>query len=365
MRVRRGGGGARRSAPASTCPTRAARSRPRSLGLLVLVAAAPSRAQLRAAAVALATGAAAAVAAAALPGVAALEGIAATASATAPSRWRSSSLLVRRRRDRHRARRRRAADAPADLAAAGSRRRPRWLAVAVAAGLVIGGLGERPSEPSSPPAPTRARLTTVSSNRYEYWRVGARAFAREPLTGLGRGRLPRRVAEASARSPRRCATPTRSRSRWPPSSGSSACSRFALLIAGVVVAARRGAPPRPRAAPPGRLRRLARVVPARLDRLGLAAARGDPAGGRRSRGRCIALGERRALSGSSRGRAASARRGGAGSPCACSRYSTPQAVEVVGLAPQHDLERAARSRSLCRRRLRRGRRDRCRAACRG
>ena len=76
------------------------------------------------------------------------------------------------------------------------------LAVAVAAGLVAGGLGERPSRAELAAGAEAGRLTTVSSNRYEYWRVGVEAFAREPLTGLGTGGFrtewlrERKIAEA-------------------------------------------------------------------------------------------------------------------------------------------------------------------------
>jgi O-antigen ligase len=58
--------------------------------------------------------------------------------------------------------------------------------VAVAAiGLVAGAVGERPSASELAAGARPTRLTTVSSNRYEYWRVGLRAFEREPITGLG------------------------------------------------------------------------------------------------------------------------------------------------------------------------------------
>ena len=60
-------------------------------------------------------------------------------------------------------------------------------AAAVAAGLVIGGLAERPSASELAAGAQAKRLTTVSSNRYEYWRVGLAAFADHPLRGLGAG----------------------------------------------------------------------------------------------------------------------------------------------------------------------------------
>ena len=54
-------------------------------------------------------------------------------------------------------------------------------------GLLIGGLASAPSEAELARGADTGRLETVSSNRYEYWRVGLDAFAREPLTGLGAG----------------------------------------------------------------------------------------------------------------------------------------------------------------------------------
>jgi hypothetical protein len=159
------------------------------LGLLVLVALAPSRAQLRAAALVLATGIAAAVCAAAFPTVAALEGTSgdrardgAIVLALLVVAAASASLVTLR-----------FARTGADVSDAG----PRWARhlrpVAAAAvclavlGLLIGGLGEKPSAADLARSADAGRLTTVSSNRYEYWRVGLNAFEREPLTGLGSG----------------------------------------------------------------------------------------------------------------------------------------------------------------------------------
>jgi len=52
---------------------------------------------------------------------------------------------------------------------------------------VIGGLAERPSAAELAAGAKPSRLTTVSSNRYEYWRVGLAAFADHPIGGLGAG----------------------------------------------------------------------------------------------------------------------------------------------------------------------------------
>jgi hypothetical protein len=155
------------------------------LGLVVLAAAAPSRAQLRAAALALAAGIVAAACSELLAGVSSLE-------ASAHERSRDGALLL------------------AVLIAAGAamawaiarargepEREPRWYgwlrptawaaSVAVAAGLLVGGLSERPSDRELAEGAGAARLTTVASNRYEYWRVALDAFRDEPLTGVGSG----------------------------------------------------------------------------------------------------------------------------------------------------------------------------------
>jgi len=150
------------------------------LGLVILVIAARSRTQLRAAAVALATGAAAAVAGAAFPGVASLEGghrardgaialaiLAAIAAAAAFAATRTPA------RD----------DA---LPWAGRLGRIAVaIVVAVGIGLVAGGLAEKPSAAELATGARAERLTTASSNRYEYWRVGLQAFGEHPLRGLG------------------------------------------------------------------------------------------------------------------------------------------------------------------------------------
>ena len=152
------------------------------LGLVVLVAAVPSRVQLRASAAALATGVAAALACAFLPGVASLSGthhdrdgalalvllalIAAAAGVYAARRPDGDGTLRFARRL-----------VPVTAA----------LVVAVAAGLIVAGLAEKPSAAELAAGARASRLTTVSSNRYEYWRVGLSAFADHPVQGLGAG----------------------------------------------------------------------------------------------------------------------------------------------------------------------------------
>jgi hypothetical protein len=153
------------------------------LGLVVLIALAPTRAQLRAAAVALATGVAAALACARFAGVASLGGTHRTRDGAVVlglllALAAGAALLTAR-------------EADADDPVLGH---PRWwrraaaaAVAAVAIGLVAGGLGERPSAAELGAGASASRLTTVSSNRYEYWRVGLRAFGRDPLQGLGSG----------------------------------------------------------------------------------------------------------------------------------------------------------------------------------
>jgi O-antigen ligase len=55
-------------------------------------------------------------------------------------------------------------------------------------GLVIGGLGEKADRGSKRlSSASAARLTTTSSQRYDFWRIGLDAFVDEPLTGVGAG----------------------------------------------------------------------------------------------------------------------------------------------------------------------------------
>jgi hypothetical protein len=155
------------------------------LGLLILIAATRSRLQLRAAVAALVTGALAAGCSAAFPGVAALEGPLA-------DRTRDGAIalallaLIAAIAGLSAARVRAAADDELPW----SRRLGPIAAGAVAAvavGLVVAGLGEKPSAAELGAGADPARITSVSSNRYEYWRVALQAFERHPLEGLGSG----------------------------------------------------------------------------------------------------------------------------------------------------------------------------------
>jgi hypothetical protein len=151
------------------------------LGLLVLVAAAPSREQVRAAGAVLLAAAAVAACSELLPGVSTVAG---------DGRSRDGAVLLAVLI---------VAGAVTSLVVArgGDGPNPAWYsrlapaawvaAAAVAASLVIGGLTERPSDRELAAGAGAARLTTVSSNRYEYWRVALNAFADHPLAGLGAG----------------------------------------------------------------------------------------------------------------------------------------------------------------------------------
>ena len=155
------------------------------LGLLILVAAAPSYAQLRAGVIALVAMGAASLCTAAFSGVASLEGSLHHREAEGAAVL--GILLVL-----------------AAVAAFGLRpKRPggdrplafaRYLGPAAAAitaavvlALALGGIGERATKAELAAGAGAGRLTTVNSNRYEYWRVAVNAFAHEPLTGLGAG----------------------------------------------------------------------------------------------------------------------------------------------------------------------------------
>ena len=159
------------------------------VGLAVLLAVAPTRSQLRAIAVALVTGVAAAGTSAAFSGFASFHGsladqkregaimlaILVVLVLAAGLSWAWASRAERRGRLK-----------TGRLAIA-----PRLPAVARAVlavtliGLVVGGLGERGEAELRKGAGQAGRLTTLKSTRYEYWRVGLRTFAENPLQGVG------------------------------------------------------------------------------------------------------------------------------------------------------------------------------------
>jgi O-Antigen ligase len=159
------------------------------VGLIVLLAAAPSWSQLRSAGIAVAAGVVVALACAGFPGVASLEGsidqretdgaialaiLVAVMLAAGFAQW----WACRAERD--------------GRAAAGqvphAGRLPALAAVVVViglAGLVAGGLGERGEADELSRREGAARLTSVESRRYDYWRVGLESFARHPFGGVG------------------------------------------------------------------------------------------------------------------------------------------------------------------------------------
>ncbi|HEY2638216.1 MAG TPA: O-antigen ligase family protein [Solirubrobacteraceae bacterium] len=158
-------------------------------GLLVLVAQAPGWAQLRAVALAAVTGVLGAVAAAPFGGVASLSGsltsrehagavvLVLELALVAAAALVTARLLALERRGR-------LGDDPVP----GARRLPALAAVVVGLGavaLVAGGLGEKGAHRAAQTGAHASRLTSVDSNRYDYWRAGVKAFAAHPLDGLG------------------------------------------------------------------------------------------------------------------------------------------------------------------------------------
>jgi hypothetical protein len=159
------------------------------LGLIVLLAAAPTWSQLRSAAVGVLAAVITSAAAAALPGVASLEGIASEQQRDGAIMLVclvvlvSCAALVMRRVV--------AGERGGSLRVGGvrsGRHLPAVAAVAVSlcvAGLIGGGLLERAD--ASDRGATPSRLASLQSLRYEYWGVGLAAFAEKPLLGHGSG----------------------------------------------------------------------------------------------------------------------------------------------------------------------------------
>jgi len=161
------------------------------VGLVVLLAAAPSWPQLRAMGISLGAGIVTAAIAAVLPGVASLEGSPGARERDGAIMLSVLILLMLV-----------AAGAQAWSVAAESRGRfdvgrlhvarrlPALAALALAlglAGLVAGGLGERGGREEVVRSHGAGRLASIESRRYDYWRVGLRAFVRHPLNGVGSG----------------------------------------------------------------------------------------------------------------------------------------------------------------------------------
>jgi hypothetical protein len=158
------------------------------VGLVALLALAPDgRAQLRALAVTLIPGAAAAVLAGALPAVRAMEGGMSTRRVEglvmllALAALAAAAALLTLRTAR--------AGTPGGRLALTRR----TAALAVAGVLLLGGvlaaaaLEARPESSSPAFGATGARLGSIDSNRYSYWRVALGTFADQPVQGIGSG----------------------------------------------------------------------------------------------------------------------------------------------------------------------------------
>ena len=161
------------------------------VGLLIVVAAAPVRPQLRAAALALVAGAIAGAVGSLLPGVADVEGslgdrkadgaimLAVLAVVAAAAAVLQARLAAAESRDPY-------PRAPLPFA----RLLPALAGLAVAAALAVivaGGLGERVERDELAERQGPARLASTESRRYDYWRVGLRSFADHPIRGAGPG----------------------------------------------------------------------------------------------------------------------------------------------------------------------------------
>ncbi len=161
------------------------------IGLIVVLAAAPSWSQLRAAGTVVGAGVIAAASSTAFPGVESLVG-------TVARRERDGAIMLAIVVAVMAA----AAFAQAWLGAAegkghvptgrlrGASRLPAVAAAAVClglTGLVVGGLGEKGRADQLSRRHGASRLTTIESRRYDYWRLGVKAFARHPLKGVGAG----------------------------------------------------------------------------------------------------------------------------------------------------------------------------------
>jgi hypothetical protein len=161
------------------------------VGLIVLLAAAPSWAQLRSAGSALAATIVVAAASEAFPAVSSLEGalgrreVEGAAMLAIVLLLSLAAALVQAHLGRAE---QQGAAATGRLGVAA--RLPAIAAAVVAlglAGLVLGGLAERGTTDEQSQRRGLARLGSVESRRYDYWRVGLEAYADQPLRGLGAG----------------------------------------------------------------------------------------------------------------------------------------------------------------------------------
>jgi hypothetical protein len=159
-------------------------------GIVVLLALAPTWPQLRAAGVGVLTSAAAAASAAGFPGVASLSGTIGQRESDGAIMLGILAVIVVgaallaaqavRAEGRGTAR-------IGVLPEAGRLRALAWVAaVFCVVGLVAGSISEKDHGRQTPRA-APSRLTSLTSLRYEYWRVGFRGFREEPVRGLGAG----------------------------------------------------------------------------------------------------------------------------------------------------------------------------------
>jgi hypothetical protein len=158
-------------------------------GVIVLLALAPTWSQLRAAGIAVLTGAAAAASAAVFPGVASLSG---TLGQRESDGAILLAILVLITVGAALLGGRAARAEQLGTARSGALPDPRvvrtlaWVAtVACVIGLVAGGISEK--GPGESPRAAPSRLATLTSLRYEYWRVAFQGFGEQPVRGLGAG----------------------------------------------------------------------------------------------------------------------------------------------------------------------------------
>jgi hypothetical protein len=160
------------------------------VGLVVLLAVAPTWSQLRAAGLALAGSAVAAACAAALPGVASASGSLGQREADGAIMlvvlvvlMAAAALVLLRLARGEESGRVRTELLPA------ARRLPALAVAALAIGLAVlvaGGLAERGGQDQDHRRGIE-RLASVESRRYDYWRVGLDAYGDHPLRGIGAG----------------------------------------------------------------------------------------------------------------------------------------------------------------------------------
>jgi len=152
-------------------------------GLVTLIVAAPSRAQLRALLLSVLAGALAAVCAAPFGGVTSLAGSQATRERQgvivliALAVVLVGTAVVARRLIRR--------ETGGDLRL--PRRAPVIAVTLVCAGFALAVVAGAKEASTQPLASGASRLTTLQSDRYDYWRVAFRAFAQEPIRGVGAG----------------------------------------------------------------------------------------------------------------------------------------------------------------------------------